>query len=52
MIPCAEESRGGLFHAHIDVGAGPPDADVVRDPQHGAVAALFQPAQPGIQQQG
>lgn len=34
------------------MGAGPPDADPLRHPQHGAAAALLQPAQPGLQQQG
>lgn len=47
-----EKSRGRLLHSNPVLGAGSPDADPLRYPQHGAAAALLQPAQPGVQQQG
>lgn len=47
-----EKPRGGLLHPHAVLGAGPPDADPLRHPQHGAASALLQPAQPGVHQQG
>lgn len=47
-----EKPRGGLLHQNPVLGARPPDADPVCDPQHGAAVALLQPAQSGVQQQG
>lgn len=50
--PPVEKPRGGLLHPNPVLGARSPDADPLRDPQHGAAATLLQPAQPGVQQQG
>lgn len=46
-----EKPRGGLLHQNPDVGARSPDADALRDPQHGAAATLLQHALSGFQQQ-
>ncbi len=50
--PPIEKPRGGLLYSNPVLGARSPDADPLRDPQHGAAAAFLQPAQPGVQQQG
>lgn len=52
FTPPLEKPRGGLLHPNPDLGARSPNADPLRDPQHGAAATLLQPAQPGVQQQG
>lgn len=40
-ISLIEKPRGGLLHANSVLGARAPNADPLRDPQHGAAATLL-----------